>query len=184
MSVVNTAVKDIWRTSLGVYVVLPEIKAQVSGLRYVETYERYADLPQNTRNIYWRGRCREVHVQTYCSAIQSAIGFSKRKDSGRQWSRVYCSSTAPTVMSGASTISDVSVTKLRCVSIGALASLDVPESFPGVRVPGNCAILGRLSFRYCMKWNEHECTIRKEPSVESHKAQKLSELLASDRFRK
>lgn len=79
MSVVNTAVKDIWRTSLGVYVVLPEIKAQVSGLRYVETYERYADLPQNTRNIYWRGRCREVHVQTYCSAIQSAIGFSKKK---------------------------------------------------------------------------------------------------------
>lgn len=87
-------------------------------------------------------------------------------------------------MLGASTISGVSVTKLRCVSIRALVSLDVPESFPGVRVPGNCAILGRLSFRYCMKWYEHECTIRKEPSVESHKAQKLSELLASDRFRK
>lgn len=37
MSLANSEMKDMWRIPLGVYVVLPEVKAKVSGLWSVET---------------------------------------------------------------------------------------------------------------------------------------------------
>lgn len=74
--------------------------------------------------------------------------------------------------------------KLREQSNPREVLLDVDENFAGVRVPENCRIPGRLSFQARMNWYEDECTMQKEPPVESHAAQELSELFVSGRFGK